>query len=179
MTELAVELEAWQKEPNDHGKIKAPGIPKQVMAVDAHWREKPRCMETIWGQAASSGMSGELRVMAKMEVEPAECEEYYKRCGVAGERVPMSEGRHHTPRPNTRRCTLGGICTKHGHSEAGGVDRNASGREGRALAAAADGGPTGARRRVAGENTCSGSGSAGGVATCWSESSVEIEAGDE
>ena len=91
----------------------------------------------------------------------------------------MSEGRHHTPRPNTRRCTLGGICTKHGHSEAGGVDRNASGREGRALAAAADGGPTGARRRVAGENTCSGSGSAGGVATCWSESSVEIEAGDE
>ena len=86
LTELAVELEAWQKEPNDHGKIKAPGIPKQVMAVDAHWREKPRCMETIWGQAASSGMSGELRVMAKMEVEPAECEEYYKRCGVAGER---------------------------------------------------------------------------------------------
>ena len=59
------------------------------------------------------------------------------------------------------------------------MDRNASGREGRAMARAADGGPTGARRRVAGENTCSSSCSARGVKTRWSENGVEGEAGNE
>ena len=85
LTEMEIELEAWQSSEVPDERQAAAKLPKRVLAVQALQGRQPQCLEAVWGKASSNGMTGEICIAAQADRPEAEDEELYKKCSVAGE----------------------------------------------------------------------------------------------